>query len=298
MDFKEFHKLLTEAPISDFQRMGDWSPESPGHGFDKASRKLLTNEKYVEKIKTKWSKVEQHFDLYFVKGPGMRKYSEIGEVSRKFVNDVMDVDIPIREDRITVIFVNNRGDEKIPLTAWMLGHRFSHALRRRHQSIKSETKDGNWLNTDFEQIEEALDHLVKWVSKHVYGADLDRKPVYFSAYGSDREDRQHNQVVEKKKMKILQALGTFKSAREGKIARAGEMVHELVAQYIINGRVEFNKNLPKSIPYAYAWGRPSSSMHRQKDDDATYDGVENGELTVTGYIEQALMNAEGRVFVM
>lgn len=293
MKFAKLSELLMETPIGRFETVGDWSPSAPSRGYDKASEKLLTNPAYVEKVKLKWSKADQYFDLYFVKMKGNSKFSEIGEVMPDFVKDTMKLNIPQRGDRITVIFVNNVGDEKVPLTAWIIAHRFAHALTKKHQSVQDFTGDKNVRNSDYEQIDQTVDRMVNWVSKYVYGERTDDTWMY-SQQGAD---------VPLKKRKIMETLGTFKSAREGNLRQDFEMVNELIAQYIITGKVTLNKKLPKMIPLKKAWGRPSRSLYKKQtqdhiNDEYIEDQINDFELQIAGYIEEALMNAEGRVFVM
>lgn len=103
--------VLAETPIDQFQTIGDFSK---GSSFTrKADRAILSNPKAVEKIKDKFSGVEQTFDMYFVNTKEGRKYSEVGEVEENFIRNELKLDTPINRNNITVFYTNNKGDEGV-----------------------------------------------------------------------------------------------------------------------------------------------------------------------------------------
>jgi hypothetical protein len=59
--------------------------------------------------------------------------------------------------------------------------------------------------------------------------------------------------------KVLEAMGTMGSARNGQLREYFEFPHELLAQYIIEQRVKFNP-LPRSIRY---FKMPEESEYRR-----------------------------------
>lgn len=296
MDFREFHnKLLLEMPINTFEKKGDWSENAPLHMYDKPSIKMLNNPKYEEKIKYKWNNLKQDIDIYVVRSKQSKRYREIGEVSPEFVKEKLGLDIPIDDTHITMIFTNNVGDEKIPLTPWIMAHRFAHALAPIHDSARGNYSDKAFRNRQWTEADDAVDYIIDWTLKNGYGVQL--KPG-IDSYGNYRELNYAS--LNQKRLAMANVLGTFKSARDNNLRQPFELTNELIAQFIIEGSIRLNTNLPERIPYGrMAWGRPAHNLFKIKDQEALLtDGIERAESVIGGEIESMLMEAVGKIFVM
>jgi hypothetical protein len=126
MEFREF--LLSEMPITGFQLKGQWGPDAKRrYGYSQQDTGILENPKAVEKIHRSWSNSRHDFDLWFLRTARARHHVEVGEVSEDWVlENLGDEEIRPRPDVITVIFTNNTGAEKIPMTAWAIAHRMNY----------------------------------------------------------------------------------------------------------------------------------------------------------------------------
>lgn len=296
MTFSKLIQLLLETPIGNFETKGNWNLDAPRYGYDKPSIKMITRENYVEKVRAKWGKIDQIVDMYLLRSKEGNKYSEIGEVSPEFVKTQLKLDIPLNEDRITIIFSNNKGDEKIPLTPWMLAHRFAHALAPRHATVRIANQDREYQNPDWKNLREQVDYIIKWVGTNVYKTNMRGDQQYY-----DSQRYTHVPInIEPKKIKIAEALGTFKSARDKNIRASFEMTNECIAQYIIDGSVKLNRELPRRLVLKKAWGRDGDSLWMSKDitPEQIADALSNAEATIEGYVQELLTNATGRIFVM
>lgn len=81
---------------------------------------------------------------------------------------------------------------------------------------------------------------------------------------------------QKAKAKLFNAIGTMRSARENKIKRPEEFYHELFAQWLQNGKVTFKKT----------------------NNEELNDELDIIARTADYYIESALGNIHGKIFVM
>lgn len=220
--FKEW-LALNEMPIVQLNKVGDWSKGSKKYGYSDKDIGIIGNENATAKIIKKWNNTKQDYILYFVKLPKVHQFVEIGEVSQEWVKEKLKLDIKPTEDAITIIFTNNKGDEKVPLTSWIIAHRLSHAIRR----IKTfETYFTSKITRDFKKIIQ---------DAYGYSLNLD--------YFSNVEDFKNSRKV---LVNFMQAIGSMKSARDGNLRNDMEFFHELLAQYLITGKIKFNP-LPSFI---------------------------------------------------
>ena len=278
MNFKNW--LLQEMPISKFQLMGQWGPNAKrAYGYNQQDTGILQNPRAVEKIHRSWSNSQNDFDLYFLRSYKASKQVEVGEVTPEWVKTNLEVDIQPREDAITIIFTQNVGAEKMPMTAWTIAHRLGHAVRRNEQFDNYLTKE---IAKDFREL-----------LKQIYGIERSRDYGYYGGYTPD----------EKQLRALAHAVGTMRSARQGNLRNFNEFTHELVAQWIITGSIKFNP-LPANLTLRkrFAWGRPANNTTRAVTDDDEHD--EWNEI-LQGYAEKysyylgSIFNGfEGRMFVM
>lgn len=281
MKFNELYKLIiNEDSIENIELKGDWdSPKK--YGYDNASIGILKNKNSLERIKNKWAKLEHPIDIYIAKGPKMHTFYELGRVDFYFVRDKMNLDITPNDDHITLIFTNNKGDEKVPLTPWVMAHRFGHAFSR--DQVRRNGSDYMWKQTAL-----TAHNLFSEVARIAYGMKLENNIYSFR----DRKIKKH----------LAQALGTFKSARDQNIRNEAEFTNEIIAQYIINGKITLNRNLPDILPISHAWGKPSGPRkNKQLTDDQQeelQDIIEQKESELNYDVDSLFTSNIGHIFVM
>lgn len=293
MEFKKWF-VMQEMPIAKFTKVGNWEdPNAPKHGWDKPSIGILNSEKGVQKIKDAWSRSPVDFDLYFVKQAGGTKFQEVGEVAPEYIQQNLKIPYQANPSAINVFFTQNRGDAKVPMTAWIIAHRLGHSVGRDRNKI------GYGKSPDYGSypyLEKRIDLDFKDLLKKAFGAESP------SSYSTDPQSVQMRINYEKYKKELMQLLGTFRSARMENIRNAGEFVHELVAQVITTGEVKFNP-LPKAIGKKYAWGRPSYSRGSRVHNDEIYLNemnlkIESMAENYTEIIHGILNDSVGKTYVM
>lgn len=209
---------ITEAPIgtldvSDMDRPGS---------FSDADRKLLSNPAHIEKIKKRFDFNTHDFDLYFINQIGVtyaepnpyqdpddstkrpfrstQRYfddveEETGTISPQVAKSKFGI-VKLDPGAITVIFLSNTNeDNPIPMTPWMVAHRFAHVI------------------TDNVRLPPEL--------SNVMSSERTRLPDAFS-----------NPLLKEFGIKVsVLAMMTSRSARRG-ILQSGEMREEMISQYL------------------------------------------------------------------
>lgn len=215
--------LINEMPINKFNLVGDWGPKAPKRGFDKPSIGILTSPKGVQKIRNMWSKTEVDFDMYFVRQPNAMKFVQMGEVNSAWLKDNLNINLQPNPEAVTILFTQNLGNEKVPMTAWTIGHRAGHAFAR----------GKGYTNKCFTNFTRIVREKLSEIFEDVYGHNIPKQ----SGFTDDRSSQ-------KKLHFIAQALGSMKSARDGNLRDYGEFVYELLGQYIISGKITFRMPPP------------------------------------------------------
>mgnify|MGYP000019279730 CR=1 FL=1 len=287
MNFKQF---ITEMPISKFQLQGQWGPNAKrAYGYNRQDIGILQNQNAVDKIHKSWANSKNNFDFYFLRSKDAYRQVEVGEVTPEWVKEKLKVDIQPTEDHITVIFTNNTGDEKIPMTAWMMAHRLGHAIRR---------------DTIFDQyFSQEIQKDFKQLLEKIYGI---KSPTGYSSfgYGDGQYQRQRQiQLSSENGLKgLAQAVGTMRSARQGNLRNFNEFAYELVAQYIITGKIKFNPLPPSFVTKKQmAWGRPNDQMARatpHEDLEEWNEQLQGYADKYEHYLDSVFMGLEGKMYVM
>lgn len=282
MNFKEW--LFQEMPIANFTKIGDFSPDAKRkYGFDKKDAGILSNQNAIDKIHRKWSNSKENFDFYFVRQPNAYKHVEVGAVSSDWVKQNLNLDIQPNEDSITVIFTNNIGTEKIPMTAWGMAHRFGHAIRR----------DQNYQHYIVEEIEKDFKKLLKEIYNYQFSNMYGYNASNYNSYGKDQNALRA----------LAYAVGTMRSARQRNLVRFGEFPHEITAQYLITGKVKFNP-LPNFLitRNSMAWGRPNpqglNATRDQEKMEEWNEQLQGYAGKYEHYLDSIFMGLVGKIFVM
>ena len=241
---------LFEMPIQNLNLVGNFDK---AHSFRHAQdRKLLSNPKAQQKIIHKWQNTVVDFNMYFVNAPGMAKHAEHGEVSMDWLQANMPKVAPqleINPEAINVIFTNNNGAERFPMTAWVIAHRLGHA-------IQASGRFNNGARHIQQSFDTARNTLLRNCSEILssFGKTIPKTDAGFSKLGwyGDADERRKKENLLRS---FYHAIGTMKSARDRQLRTEYEFVYELLAQYIVMGKITFNL-LPKSFKHGKpAWGR-------------------------------------------
>lgn len=237
---------LFETPIDDISLIGDWSRNS---SFRDTDRKLLQNPKAVQKIKSQWSKTANMFNIMLVNTPEANQTWEAGLIEPEWLAKEMPQlaahpNFQIKPDQINVIFKDNKGSPKHPMTGWVMAHRLGHiladervnGLTHAHQKIRTTTPMADFQEGIKEFIDWAMD-----VLERGYGVTMGQRTKWHPIYSYSHEAGKDNIL-----RRFYGALGTMRSARRNELSSHVEFFHELFAQYIMTGRVRFNP-LPRSF---------------------------------------------------
>lgn len=216
---------LTEAPIQDFGTLGNFD-DPEGSLQHPSDRRAVTTGPMIRRIKKAWEKTPFDFNLYFVNIPGMEKYKEYGRASiktveREFPELVDRIQAGIDNNAINVVYTNNEGSDRVSFTPWIIAHRLSHAMVLPNNTV--DPRQG-YQNKAFYKGSEKLFHFDGKVKNYVL--------QYHSGIRLTEND--FNRLV-------YEHIGTMKSARDQKLNRPREFYHELFAQYLLMGDIEFNQ---------------------------------------------------------
>lgn len=277
-------KTLLEVPVKDFKRVGDFDK---AHGFrDPRDRKMIQSDKYKDIVYKKFKNLEHDVNFFFVNTPKANRYTEEGAVDHNWVKTNLGDDIAgalsdsYDEDAIHVIFTNNKGDARVPMTPWIIAHRIGHALARPQSGFQR----GRQF-TGYDQLVDMVDEMTYYILDEVYG--FTKKPKTHS-FG-DRGQRQ-NQLMFRS---FWHAIGTFKSARDRNLRDYFEVYNELIAQYMITGKIKLNE-LPKSFKH----GRHGQVSVIDKEAYEELKDLDRYAYSIELHCDWLLSEALGRILVM
>ncbi len=280
---------LLEAPIEDFNLVGDWTRSSSFR--DPQDRKILTNPRAQQQIIHKWSKTVVPFNMYFVNNAEANRHTEVGEVSTEWLEKNMPKTLPqlkLRDDAVNIIYTNNKGSERVPMTSWIMAHRFGHAIDRYNNSVQY----------DFTEIRNTVLRTVSNILEEYYGIkdipyDKDKLPR-FSYMNRHKTHPDTERIL----IAFYQIIGKMRSARSKNLRNENEFVHELLAQYIITGHVTFNP-LPENFFYTVPRRRIPIRGNGNPGDYQYYNSqLETLAEALDEQFETLLETCVGRIFVM
>jgi len=288
----KFIKFLKEAPVADVQHVGDFSKSS---SFRKeADRRMVSRPKMVERIKKSFSNVDENLYLYFVNTPKANQHTELGEVSLDFVEKNLDEklykmvekDFEKDPDGIFIIYTNNKGSEWKPMTPWMIAHRFGHALAR------ASYRTGR-MQQQFPGYEELSDYIKMATQTLLDDGEFSIKynDTKRHIYSNNHRQVRNDELTFKG---FWTAHATFKSARDGKIRDWFEVINEMIAQYMVTGKVKI-KDTPQVFKVRNSKYHPSATGDQLKD-FADAAGMYGRDIEY--YIDNLISSASGRILVM
>lgn len=274
---------VTEAPLADYQPLGDFNKPGPFRGADK---KLIPHPVNQLKAQKFFEKTPFDFRLFFSNISGTGKYSEYGvmdpETVKIIFGDAGEQIVTDHENAITVVYVGNSGDSKVMLTPWMMAHRLGHA-------IQSGTR-GRATNQQ---------HPWKAGEDHFFGQVNSMLEQYYGKSGQRGGNLKAELTPEYNA--LFNAMGTQRSSRSGEIRRPYEFLYEIFAQYLGTGTVSFNA-LPVNLGYGrQAWGNPSRYLNikpEYRDEAARKQAAEVLSYDMELMFNDALSDAVGKILVM
>ena len=226
LSFKNWLVQFNEMPITNMTFQGSWGPKAKGEfGYNWQDLGILENPNATEKIMKKWSNTKENFEVHFVRSEKAQKHRQVGEVSKEWVKEELDFDVQPQPDTITVIFTQNESDEKVPMTAWTLAHRVGHAIFINKEFLKEFAEK---IEKDFLTLLDKVYNISSMIGR---------------GSGNKSEYAPQNMIL---LGKFVQEIGTMSSARNKRVGNFVEFLFELVAQYIITGKIRF-KSLPRTF---------------------------------------------------
>lgn len=231
---KTFKQFLQEAPIKDYETIGNWDK---AYSFrDKRDRMLIRNPRSIEMVKKKFGNTDFVFNFYFVNTTRANKFTEIGMVKPKWVEENLGKEVydavskNLDNDSINVVFTNNKGEERMPMTAWIMAHRIGHAAAKNNRM-----RTNYYYQQVSDTIIATLSQIMECYGKKGFpNSELELTPTYDY---SNTNYRRKNQLIMKN---FFQSVCTFKSARDKNLRDWFEVTNELIAQYLTTGKIKFN----------------------------------------------------------
>lgn len=284
-------EFITEAPLTDFEPMGNFNKPGPFKGPDKKLVPHPTNQLKAQKF---FENTPYDFRLFFSNIPGTGKYSEYGPMSPDnikiiFGDEYAQKIIDGSQDAITVVFVGNKGDAKVPMTPWIMAHRFGHAIQAGVRMGRGGSLNWNvWTNAEkhfFKTINGMLEEHYNKKSSERFGVTpqslkFDLIPEYNA---------------------LFNAMGTQHSSRAGLIKRPYEFLYEMFAQYLGTGTIKFNP-VPASLGYGkQAWGQHSKYLNIKPEyrDESERQQIADTLANDMQYMfDDVLSDSVGKIFVM
>jgi len=296
-------KKFTEAPIDTFQTLGSFEK---GTAFrHKPDRAILTSDKAIQKIRNKWANSKHTYDMYFLNTKEAKKHQEVGMVEPEFLEKELNLkDFKINPEAITIIFTGNAAGDKELMSAWILAHRFGHAIaasgRFRENEISAKATEA-WRKLNG-LVAENINPI--FIDGYEYPLNLATTGQLAgfpkSNYSYSDADRQKDRNREAILTSFYEKIGTMKSARDGNLRSPFEFYYELLSQYIFANKISFNP-IPKEIPYGKAaWGKQNAVYFRGTPNDMDYYNgyLDNIKDEYPAYADYLLNRCVGKIFVM
>jgi hypothetical protein len=274
---------VAEAPLADYQPIGDFDKPGPFRGADK---KLIPHPVNQLKAQRFFEKTPYNFRLFFSNIPGTGKYSEYGimdpDTVKIIFGDAGEQIVAGHENAITVVYVGNSGDSKVMLTPWIMAHRLGHAIQVGARG-QMRNQQQPW----------------KAGEDHFFGQVNSMLEEYYGKSGQPGGNLKAELTPEYNA--LFNAMGTQRSSRSGEIRRPYEFLYEIFAQYLGTGTVTFNA-LPANLGYGRrVWGNPSRYLNikpEYRDETVRKQAAEVLSYDMELMFNDALSNVEGKILVM
>jgi hypothetical protein len=266
---------ILEMALKNTRLVGDFDSDS---SFTGADRKIHLGKNRVRQLKDFFQKTNVDFSIVFMnskfKGNGEHFDNKDGFIDLlKYRGRLSDYDITsildsMEDDTINILLTNNDGNNKVPLSPWIVAHRISHILATDY----SEYDDA--YRSIFLPTMAELTNAVFTNNKNAHELEIDSdSPFYWSHIAA-------------------QVFGTMTSAKTKKIVvgGGGEFFHELFAQYINDGHITLNKSGFTDVDDAIF------SLSVKPDIDISI--ITKAEKTLSAIFEKSLAEAKGHYYVL
>jgi hypothetical protein len=282
-------EILTEAPITDYVPIGDFSKDLQFRGPDV---KLAVHPTNIQKARDFFSNSPYNFRFFVVNSPRVRQHRETGEASPEKIREIFpkqaDAILKNHENAITVIYIGNYGQDKVMFTPWTMAHRVGHAIVASGRYDARKFNNSAWYKLEQDFLES-----MGLILQNFYGLQLERRA--YGSYSVWGKNRQHFNA-------LFNKIGTQRSSRENQITRPYEFLYELFAQFIQTGDVKFNP-LPITASYGRkAWGRPTNyiglkQQYRTPEFDREANLNKVREQLIRNF-NAVLQDAMGKIYLM
>lgn len=298
MKLLDLYRKLDEAPLGDYELVGNWGDREKSHGFRHAAdRKMLQNPTAVKLTRKKFGNTEHVLNFYFVNLPGASKHAETGFMEPDAIAQAMPKAWPQiaqraqeadHENAINVLFVGNTGFQRMNMTPWIMAHRIGHALQ---SSERGQLGYGGGYTGPWSEYEQDAADFFSQILSGVYDANIHPSGFWMGGMGGAKQDK----IL----AKFFEEIGGMRSARKGQLGgRPYEFLYEMFAQHVITGSLKF-RPLPQSF------GLRSGPYYRIKDEESQ-DAAEMWNRSLNSdvgdhlgsRIDNTLYNAEGKFLVM
>lgn len=281
----EANQVLDEMPVS-VNLVGDHTPGA----FRQDDITLATNPKAQAKREKIWHTSVVDVDLYLLNSPGDnakhrydlldRSEKHAGNVPPSVLKRRFGLDIKPRRDAITVVFTQNEGSERVPLTGWMIAHRICHIFL---DGARNDKLIGGARSPNIGKTVESLDQ-IRFALQ-----DLARKSYTIDA---ENDRLRRNELID-----IISAIGTTKAFRDANLSSAGEIIPEAFAQYILTGTVRFN-SAPSSVEVSYYSEKHTAVVRNQASLDRLNQTIETMRSMYMSVFAAIIAFAKGKIFIL
>jgi hypothetical protein len=179
-------------------------------------------DKYADYLKKNiFTKIPFEFNIF------LQDY-EITNKDRDEVQRLVDKD----KNSITVFMSNEGRKAQHILTPWILAHRIAHCFSSSLYPFRNKIT-GESKYTICDKLMTNINNIIK-----NYLSSVDKNWDTFE--GVDIIKLTHREFTKLNRAPIYQKVGTFKSARDLTVNGFEEFVHEIIAQYMMSGKITFN----------------------------------------------------------
>jgi hypothetical protein len=236
---------LDEMPIEAFNTIGDFGRNSSYR--KEPDRRLVTNPRTVERVKTMWANTQFDFRMWFVNNAEANRFNQEGTLTIPWMQQnmpktwaEMQQQGGIGPDAINMIFASNKGINWRPMTGWMMAHRMAHSVLAPLNQAGAGNRPIEYIVREFLQNAQSI--------LGAYSIDM-------PASRSDQSGMMDRNPKRPELRYLMMAMGSMKSARTQNIDSGYEFIYECFAQYLLQGAVKFNP-LPDKLIVGYSYGRP------------------------------------------
>lgn len=247
---------------------GDWSTDDTNTGFSGADRKLQLSSAHLEKTFKFFNKTPFPFSFFFINNHNLLRdletnsYNLVKPLASKIIKIVgekvaADIKQAYADNDIIVFFTNNEGDESVPLTPWIMAHRFGHCLASSTSdqliSTNATMKEyfSEFIITNYNFVDSKTNKIITndtEMDQYHHHSKLYKDSGLPSRIGYVIDDNHKRFKLKHFEAALYNYIGTQSSSRKNKILpkRENEFFLELFAQYIHDNTITLN-NMPNVI---------------------------------------------------